>query len=240
MSVHSSASIEQFNERFFELLIAGDRQGARELLSKLDAQEFDAERLIGEVFWPTYEKLDKLRRGDHLTTMAHHLATRLLRVLVDQTAATMPRLNPNGRSVYVFCGASEADEMGAQMAVDILEANGFMTRFAGGGIANDEILNLVNNDKPDVLLMFASAPSDLPNIRELIDTLREINASPNTQFAVGAGVFNRAEGLAEEIGADIWASDPLEMAQVLIQEPTRRAIADQRTVGKGRTKRKAA
>jgi hypothetical protein len=80
--------------------------------------------------------------------------------------------------------------------------------------------------------MFASAPGDLPNIRSLIDNVREIDACPNMQFAVGAGVFNRAEGLAEEIGADLWASSPLEMVDVLITQPARRAGSEQRTVGK--------
>ncbi|MGD9689536.1 MAG: B12-binding domain-containing protein [Phycisphaerales bacterium] len=237
---HPLPACDQINERFFEVLITGDRQAARRLVGDLATSGYDAQRLLTDIYWPTYETIDRLHRADQLSTMAHHMATRLLRVLVDQTAAAMPRPQPNGRSVYVFCGATEADEMGAQIAVDLLEGHGFKTYFAGGGVANDEILSLINSDKPDVLLMFASAPSDLPNIRELIDTLRTIAAAPNTQIAVGAGVFNRADGLAEEIGADIWASDPLEMAQVLIEEPQRRAVDDQRTVGKSRTKRRAA
>jgi MerR family transcriptional regulator, light-induced transcriptional regulator len=236
----STQSPELINERLFEVLIAGDRQAARQLVTQLTHQGFTPQRLLSEVFWPSYETIDKLHRSDQLSTLAHHMATRLLRVMIDQNAAAMPRKAPVGRTIYVFCGAGDADEMGAQMAVDLLEANGFTTHFAGGGIANDEILSLVNNNKPDVLLMFASAPGDLPNIRELIDNLTEIGACPNTQIAVGAGVFNRADGLAEEIGADIWASDPQEMVETLIQEPARRAAADQRTVGKSRTKRKAA
>jgi methanogenic corrinoid protein MtbC1 len=231
---------DQINERFFEVLITGDRQAARQLVSQLNHGGYTAQRLLTEIFWPTYEMIDKLHRSDQLSTLAHHMATRLLRVLIDQNAANMQRLAPVDRTVYIFCGAGDADEMGAQMAVDLLEAHGFTTYFAGGGIANDEILSLVNNNKPDVLLMFASAPGDLPNIRELIDHLTEIGACPNTQVAVGAGVFNRADGLAEEIGADIWACDPQEMVETLIQEPARRAHADQRTVGKSRTKRKAA
>ncbi|MBL8756987.1 MAG: cobalamin-dependent protein [Phycisphaerae bacterium] len=235
-------SIEQMQSRLFDTLVAGDRPAARTLVLSLIQQGFTPQQLITDLFWPTYQNIDRLHRADQLTTLGHHLAMRLLRVLVDQNASRLAPAASNGRSVYVFCGANEGDELGAQMATDMLEAHGFATHFAGGGIAADEILGLVHDRKPDVLVMFASAPGDLPVIRQLVDTITEIGACEKLQVAVGGGVFNRAEGLAEEIGADLWAIDPLELAQVLIEEPERRATADQRTVGKSRTapKRKAA
>lgn len=86
--------------------------------------------------------------------------------------------------------------------------------------------------------MFCSAAADLPGIRGLIDTLRDVNACPETQIVVGGGVFNRAEGLAEEIGADLWASTPLDLVESIVHDPDQRATPEQRTVG--RIRRKAA
>lgn len=227
---------EAMLERFFDSLVTGDRPGARTVVARAKEAGFDSERMILEMFWPTYLKLEKLQRADQISTMSHHMATRLLRVLIDQCAASMQRTESRGRTILAFCGASEHEELGAQMAVDVLEAAGYDVCFAGGGIANDEIIARASETKPDVLLMFASAASDLPNIRALIDTVRELAACPDMQVAVGAGVFNRADGLAEEIGADLWAKDPIEMAQVLIEEPSRKADNLQRTVGKSRIK----
>lgn len=227
-------------ERFFEILIAGDRPVARAFVQELLSTGYTPFDMITEVFWPTYESIDKMQRADQIAPLNQHLATRLLRVLVDQNMARLPMKPRNGKTVFVICGASESDEMGAQMAVDLLEAEGFEVAFAGGGIANDEVIAQVNERKPSVLLAFSSLPSDLPNIRALIDTLTTIGACPETQIAVGAGVFNRAEGLAEEIGADIWATSPLEMVERLLAEPERRAEAHQRTVGKNRRVKKAA
>ena len=95
----------------------------------------------------------------------------------------------------------------------------------------------IHNERPNVLLMFASGANDLPQIRQLIDQLHEIGACPDPQLVVGAGVFNRADGLAEEIGADLWARNPLELVEVLVEEPERRFEANQRSVG--RTKKRA-
>lgn len=231
---------QQVQERFFEALISGDRPRARQVVESVLESGWNAQDLITELYWPTYENLGRMHRADQLTTLAHHMATRLLRMLVDQNASRLASYPRNGRTILCCCGASDADELGAQMAVDLLESHGFSVTFAGGGVANDEVLAQVQERKPSVLLMFASAPSDLPNIRSLIDTIREIGACNDVQFAVGAGVFNRADGLAEEIGADVWGTDPLDMADRLLAEPARRAASDQRTVGKNRKIRKAA
>ncbi|MBC7834473.1 MAG: cobalamin B12-binding domain-containing protein [Phycisphaerales bacterium] len=230
---------EALTERFFETLISGNRAAAREVVTGARQSGMSAEDLITELFWPTYELIERLFRGDQLTTLNHHLGSRLLRVFVDQNAALLQPAASRGKSIFVVCGKSDADDLAAQMASDLLECAGFEVAFAGGGVANDEVLGRVNEEHPDVLLMFASGPADLPDIRQLIDTLGEIGACRDMQIAVGAGVFNRAEGLAEEIGADLWASSPLEMVDRLVHEPARRAAASQRTVGRKRQSKAA-
>ena len=226
-------------ERFFESLISGIRPAARQVVQECRDAGADATRLVTDLFWPTYEMIEKLYRSDQLTKVAHHLSTRLLRVLVDQNALLLGRQASRNRTVFAMCGPRDSDELGAQMAVDLLEQSGFDVSFAGGGIPNDEVLQTVHESKPDVLLTFATGANDLPEIRSLIDTLHEIGACPNLQIVVGGGVFNRAEGLAEEIGADLWASSPRELVDAMLTQSMRRAEEEQRTVGRKR-KAKAA
>ena len=232
---------ETLTLRLFEALIDGDRRTARSILADQIHGGVDAESIYVDLLWPTHEMVERLFRSDQLSVMAHNMATRLLRVLVDQASAALisDSVLPK-RRVLAMCGPNEESELGAQMAVDLLEASGMEVCFAGGGVANDEVLARVNETKPDVLVWFSSVPTDLPDIRAMIDHLHEIDACPNIQIAVGGGVFSRAEGLAEEIGADLWADHPLEMAETLIHDATHRAPADQRTVGRTKRYRSAA
>lgn len=225
---------ERCRERLFEALITGSRPAARDLVEQARAEGLPAEHVLTDLFWPLYETIETLHRQDQLSQLSYRLASRLLRVLVDQGSQALDRPAPIGRTVFAVSGPSEGDEMGAQLAVDLLEARGYDVTYAGGGIPNDEIMGQIHESRPDIFLTFATAPTDLPEIRALIDNLHEIGACPDLQIAVGGGVFNRAEGLAEEIGADIWAADPLEMVESLTDLPTQRATADQRTVGKKR------
>jgi methanogenic corrinoid protein MtbC1 len=227
-------NLEASSQRLLESLVNGDRDWARSIVDDARAGGLTPEQIVTDLFWPTYSSIANFFRHDQMSTLAHHMATRLLRTLVDQTTREFTRQARNGRTVFAVCGPTDADELAAQMAVDMLDRDGFTVSFAGGGIANDEVLERVQETHPDVLLLFASAPSDLPNVRELIDTLREIGACRRTQIVVGGGVFNRAEGLAEEIGADLWASDPMELVGSMREHATRRAPDEQRTVGKKR------
>jgi MerR family transcriptional regulator, light-induced transcriptional regulator len=227
-------SVENYTQRLFEALINGDRPTSRAIVDECYREGITAECVVSELFWPTYEQIETLFREDKLTTLAHHMATRLLRSLCDQAAQKFSFNKPVGRSVFAVCGPTDADELAGQMAADLLEAEGFSVNYAGSGIANDELLEIMQSTQPDVLLLFSSAPGDLPGIRELIDTMREIGACDRVQIVVGGGVFNRAEGLAEEIGADLWAEDPTELCQIMIDYPQHRAEDEQRTVGRNR------
>ncbi len=221
--------------------MTGQREGARRLVNDLyERDEIATEEIVHRIFWPALEMINSLFRADQLTTLAHNYAIRLLRGLIDQAHAHYEAQPANGKKVLMFCGTSEADELAGQLTADFIEAGGYEVFFGGGGIANDEILGEVGEHRPDILLMFASAPTDAPNIRTLIDQIREVNACPDMQIVVGGGVFNRAEGLAEEIGADLWARDPQALRDKLDAESARRADPAQRTVGKTRRTRSAA
>jgi len=233
-------SREILHERLFEALISGDRPAARQVVEDSLQDGATAEQLVTDLLWPVYEQVETFHRADKLTNLAHHMATRLLRVLADQAAAAFTQSAPRERTVFAVCGPTDADELGAQIAVDLLESDGYQVTFAAGGIAPDEVLGHVQQERPDVLLLFASAPSDLPGIRWLIDTIREIGACDGVQIVVGGGVFTRADGLAEEIGADLWAKHPLELLRVMGEQPQRRAPEEQRTVGRNKQRKSAA
>lgn len=221
-------------QRFFNALVSGDRRTARQVIDELLNAETSAEQILAELFWPTLEQIQGLHRNDQISDLAHHYATRLLRSLVDQMQLRLQTSELRGRTVLLVCGPDEPEELAAQMAADLLEAKGFSVYFAGGGVANDEIISQIGELKADVLCIFAALPRTVPFARLLIDHLHDVGVCPKLQIAVGGGVFNRAEGLAEEIGADVWARTPQELVQVLSEQPQRRMNEDQRTVGRRR------
>lgn len=222
-------SQEVLVERLFEALVNGDRPEARGIVEETLRDGVPASRLISDLLWPTHELVEKLFKTDRLTMVSYHFATRLMRQLSDQAAARLEHADRNGKTVFAVSGPSQGEELAGQMACDMLEAGGFEVSFTGGSIPADEILSQVQERQPSFLLMFSSAASDLPEIRRIVDTMREIGACPHTQVVVGGGVFNRAEGLAEEIGIDLSAESPLECVELLCDEAISKRLAARQT-----------
>ncbi len=232
-------SREVLIERFIETAISGDRVAARQIVDECVAADVPAETIIENLFWPALDQIQRLYRQDQLSVLCHQYATRLMRMLADQMQMRLERHERNGKRLMVVCGRSEPNELAGQMSVDMLEAAGYEVYFAGGGVANDEVRTALGQLEPDALVLFSSVPQDLPEIRQLIDSLHDTGVCPDLQIVVGGGVFNRAQGLAEEIGADLWASTPCELVKAIDSEPERRMPSNQRTVGRRRRTRAA-
>jgi methanogenic corrinoid protein MtbC1 len=225
---------------YLEPLLAGDRTASRAVIESTLEAGADAGTLLSELIWPAMERIQALYRDDRITQSSLNLATRLNRSLTDQLAARLTRKSPNGRTALIVCGDAEPEELGGQIASDLFEADGWTVKFAGGGVPEDEVLTLVGELRPDLLVLFGTLPSGMPAARRLIDYLRQVNSCPNMQILCCGGIYKRAEGLADEIGADLFAPDAAEALVIATENPERRATVDQQTVGRTRRIRKAA
>ena len=227
-------------EAYVAPLLAGERDACRKLIDAAIERGITARDLLTQLIWPTMEHIQMLYREDHISISSLNMATRLNRSIADQICAKLTRNPSNGRKVLIFCGNDEPEELGGQICSDLFESEGYSVRFAGGGVPEDEVLKLVGEFRPDLLIMFGTLPSGVPAVRKLIDYLREVNSCPEMQVMCCGGIYKRAEGLAEEIGADLYAPDALAAVHQAGQHPTRKATVDQQTVGRTRRIRKAA
>jgi methanogenic corrinoid protein MtbC1 len=227
-------------QSYMEPLLAGNRDVARKVIDATLAGGVTPVDLLNGLVWPTMELLQQLYRDDRVTISSLNLATRLNRAIADQLCVHLPRAASNGKSVLLFCGDDEPEELGGQITADMFESAGYTVRFAGGGVPEDEVLKLIGEMRPDLLVMFATLPSAVPGVRKLIDYLRDVNSCPEMQIMCCGGIYKRAEGLAEEIGADLYAADAAEAVRVATDHPTRKATVEQQTVGRTRRIRKAA
>lgn len=208
-------------ERYMEALLAGDRTGSRRIIEQCLQTGTTANAVYCEVLWPMMLEIDKLYREGKINSAQEHMASRINRTIVDQLQNKLPRKESKQNKIVISCASSEYGELGAQMAADLFESDGWEVRFLGGGVSNDELIGFIHNYDPDVFMIYGATPQLAPSVRQLIDTIRDINACPDMAIMLSGGVFDRADGLWEEIGADLYAKTAhraVELANMPVDE----------------------
>lgn len=211
-------SLEQFLPRYMEHLLKGDRIGCRQILGEALQTGTPANIIFTDLFWPVMAELDHLYRNNTIDIITEHMATRINRTLVDQLQSKLPRRESRDLKMIIVCADDENEELGAQMCADLFESDGWEVKFIGSGVPDDEIMTLVGIFQPDILFMYGTKPSGAPGVRKLMDKIRHVDACPSMRFMLSGGVFNRAEGLWEEIGADLFAPTAKEALKVALTE----------------------
>ncbi len=214
-------TVAELFKQYLEHLFAGKRCESRELIFAAQDRGMAASKILKSVIWPAMEQVQELYRQDHISRITEHMATRINRMIADQLHSMLARGPKTGRRAVVLCGEGESEELGAQIIADLLEADGWGVWFLGSGVPNDEVLQFVGQLEPELMVVYGTRPEGVPGIRKLIETIREVGVCEQMQVLVVGGVFNRADGLADEVKADLSAGDVRGVLKTIEEHPVR-------------------
>lgn len=204
---------EPFLVRYLQPLLAGRRAECFELVQDAVRNGTPATDLVCDVLWPAMAQVERLYRDDRINTAMEHMACRINRTVADQLQAHLRRGNLRGKRVIVTSADGPHEELGAQMIADLFQADGWDVYFVGGGVPDDEILAMVGQLRPEILLVFGAHAEAVPNTRAMVERIRDIGVCPTMNVIVTGGIFNRADGLWREIGADAFCDCPRSVIQ---------------------------
>jgi methanogenic corrinoid protein MtbC1 len=201
-------------ERYLSRLLQGDRAGCRGIIEDTLKSGVPANSVYMDVIWPIMVEIDRLYDKDVINSAQEAFATRINRTIVDQLQNKLPRKAEKNKRIVIASTSTEQGELGAQMVNDLFESDGWESRFLGASVNNDDILGFIHDYRPDVLLLYGVTAKEAPRIRSLIDKIKSVNAWPDMKVMLSGGVFNRADGLWEEIGADMYAATAAEAVKI--------------------------
>ena len=221
---------EQILERYLRELLNGDRAGCRAIIEEALQTGIPAAVVYTDVIWPIMVEIEQLYNAERINSAQEHMAMRINRTIVDQLQNKLPRHPIRSKEVVVCSSQNEQGELGAQMMADLFESDGWQVKFLGGGVNDDDMLEFVHTRRPDMLLFYGTIAQKTPAIRRMIDRIKEVNAVPQMKIMVSGGVFNRAEGLWDEIGADLYAPTATEALKVAAESKENEAAEDKEPV----------
>jgi len=224
--------------RYLQPLLAGRRAECFSVIEEAAGAGTSTEELICDVIWPAMVQVDRLYRDDRINLATEHMACRINRTLAEHLQGRLPQAPRNGKRVIITCAASVQEETGAQIVADLLQADGWEVYLLGGGVPHDEILALTGQIRPEVLVVFGTVPEDVPDTRRLVELIREIGVCPTMNIVVSGGIYNRADGLWQEIGADVFTDAARDIRAILRDLPPRTPNAPRVALVKKRRRRR--
>lgn len=202
-------------ERFLQRALEGDRTGCRDSIREFMDEGHDAADALHQLVWPACSMVDSLARRDQISAVQEHCATVLLTQLAQRVECGLTRHPSRCRTMIVTTGPRATEELAGEIFAGLAEADGFDVVFLGGGVESDDLYAEIGKRQPQFVLSFAAAGPDAARLRRLIAMVRTQNPVPGLRIGVGAGVFARAPGLADEIGADFDADSPFELLEAV-------------------------
>ncbi len=226
-------------EHLVTALISGDRASARDCLRDAINNGYSAEATAERLIWPAALTLDALWRKDQIERSGYQGAVLMLSQLVQRLECGYARAPQHGKVFVVVSGTEAGETLAGEIFSGLAEAAGAEVIFLGPCPDADDLFTALSRRAPDVFVAFASSATDAPKLRSLLNRVRTTGAIPGLTMAFGSGVFSRAPGLAEEMGADLWADDPFELVRALGIVGNRDATHSQRAACRQRRRNAA-
>jgi MerR family transcriptional regulator, light-induced transcriptional regulator len=149
-----------------------------------------------------------------LNVAEEHYATAVTQQLLDELSARM-RIPPrDGRLAVVTGTPGELHALGARVVADILESDGWEVLLLGAATPADDLAELVDAERPDVVALSSTTAGVLPGVAQVLARLRALPERP--LLVVGGQLWTDAVSReAAGLGADLVVRDPRELVAVL-------------------------
>ncbi|WP_028058605.1 cobalamin B12-binding domain-containing protein [Candidatus Solirubrobacter pratensis] len=208
------ACAEIHRDDFLQALIARDSARARRAVDAAVAGGVAIPDIYVDVLQPAlYEVGHRWALGD-LNVAHEHYATVIAQSVLDVLSAQRELPPKDGRLAIVTGTPQEEHSLGARMVADFLECDGWEAILLGAGPPVRDIVELVDQERPDVVALSSATAGVLHGVLELIEALAEL--APRPLIVAGGQLWTAQTSAAPlELGADMVVRDARELVGCL-------------------------
>ena len=162
--------VEALRARYLNAQLAGDRREAlRVALDDGVDAGIAAPRIVLEIIQPAQHEIGRLWQENRISVAQEHLATAISQLVLAHLYPRLPREARRGKSALLACVEGELHAMGARVTADFLEMEGYDVHYLGASVPTDSLVEMVTEQRPDLLALSVSIPTHLGALREAVD-----------------------------------------------------------------------
>ena len=169
-------------------LLQGDKEKCISIVEKLITEKTDIKDIYVALLQRSLYHVGKMWEQGQLSIADEHMGTEITKCLMNKYADKITANKKVGKTALITCVDKEFHEIGARMAADVFELNGWNTYFLGASTPTKEIVKFIEIKKPDVVGLSFSFYMNLLRLLEVIDHIRK--NYPDQKIIIGGQGIN--------------------------------------------------
>lgn len=157
---------------YFNALLSGRRSQCHDIVQHLLDQHTELKTLYYELFHKSLYQVGELWETNKISVAREHLATAITDNLLNLAYPYLFRSDKKGKKVIISCSANEYHQIGGKMIADIFELNGWDSQFLGANTPTDNLLAVIDDEKPDIVGFSLSILSNIDHLRYGIESVK--------------------------------------------------------------------
>lgn len=209
--------------QYLELLLAGDKQEATQLIVEALKKGISIKDVYLYVFERALVHVGNLWESNLISVADEHYFTAATRHIMSELSPYIASAERNGLSVVATAVNGEQHDIGIRMVADFFELDGWDSYYLGANTPTHSIVNVVKRLNPNVLAVSATISLHVESVQMLIKALRACPFAEKLKILVGGHIFNAYPQLWKEVGADgysVSAEQAVGIAYQLIGTPS--------------------
>lgn len=199
----------ELKKNFFGAIEKGDALTAERVIEQGLEEGWSVHSIYLHLLTPTQVEIGERWSRQEMNVAQGHLATHIILRQMERLRTLMRSSERLHRRIVVSAVSGEQHVVGARMIADFLGADGWDVDFLGANTPSQDLLEFLEQRKPDVLAISVTIEEHLPSALKLVQTIRDSSAhQPRVLF--GGRAFSGNAGIAYEMGGDGFAGDALE------------------------------
>jgi methanogenic corrinoid protein MtbC1/DNA-binding XRE family transcriptional regulator len=180
----SGVNLDQARDSYLQALLAGDFDAAAAAVAKLFSARVNLLDIYQQVLTPAMVKIGELWCEAKINVAQEHLATQITFGQMEKLKLMHAVSRPARYRVMVSCVEGEAHSLGAKMAADLFQLEGWLVDFLGPDVPTRALIDMVNARRPDLLGLSVTLGSNLRTLRVL---LRGLMTTPDRPKLIVGG-----------------------------------------------------
>jgi MerR family transcriptional regulator, light-induced transcriptional regulator len=179
-----------YQQRYWQALLDGDSDAASTIVNELIPKRASVADIYLEVLAPSMFHIGELWCDGKVNVAQEHLATQITLGRMDKLRLIQSIPRSLSYRVMVCCVEGEHHFIGARMAADLFQMEGWQVDFLGPDVPTAALIEIVSARRPNLLALSTTLQSNLQRTRALIKKIRKLPGAPyiiiGGQAALGA------------------------------------------------------